>query len=192
VRSRRGNAEEDRFVALTSAVGPDLLRYFARRTAGEAADLLAETLLVAWRRRDALPVADDNARMWLFGVARNVLANAARSGRRRQALADALRNELSSTTVTVPDVADALAIRGLVDALDPDLSEVITLAHWEGFSFAEIGRLQGVPAATVRGRYRRAKEALQSAVAHIDDAIPVPAVGREQQVRSNQKPRISG
>jgi DNA-directed RNA polymerase specialized sigma24 family protein len=35
--------------------------------------VVAETFAIAWRRVDAIP-AGDQARLWLYGVARNVLA----------------------------------------------------------------------------------------------------------------------
>jgi DNA-directed RNA polymerase specialized sigma24 family protein len=52
----------------------DLLAYVLRRsrTAEDAADVLADTYLVAWRRLDAIP-GGDQARPWLVGVARNLL-----------------------------------------------------------------------------------------------------------------------
>ena len=51
----------------------DLLAYFLRRTdPDDAADLLAETFLFAWRRISAVP-QNDAARLWPFGVARNTL-----------------------------------------------------------------------------------------------------------------------
>ena len=53
-----------------------LLGYLVRRTsdAATAADLLADVFLVAWRRHETLPVVDEQ-RLWLFGIARNVLLN---------------------------------------------------------------------------------------------------------------------
>ena len=50
----------------------------------DAADVTAETFLVAWRRYDDAPPGD--GRPWLFGIARHVLANHHRSGRRRDRL----------------------------------------------------------------------------------------------------------
>lgn len=158
--------DESRFVELNSAIGPDLLRYFQRRVESEAADLLAETMLIAWRRRADLPDADEEARMWLFGVARNVLSNAVRGSRRRHALADALRGRLSSSAAS--DESALVDLRQVVDALPAELREVVLLAHWEGFSFAEIAVLQGVASATVRGRYRRARQLLRGALEHVD------------------------
>ena len=159
---QRKDQDQARFVAIATNVGPDLLRYFQRRVDQDAADLVAETMLTTWRRRRDLPMAGENARMWMFGIARNVLANYQRGERRRHSLADALRRETPQPHQE--DSTDALAIRQLVDTLPMELAEVITLAHWEGFTLVEIARLQEVPAATVRGRYRRAREVLYAAL----------------------------
>ena len=164
-RARRGTRDEASFVALVEEASPDLLRYFARRVDQDAADLLAETLMTAWRRRDDLPSPPAEARMWLFGVARNVLANAQRGTRRRHALADVLRREMS--TDVLEDTTEAVALRALVAELDPELAEVVTLAHWEGLSLVEIADLQKVAPATVRGRYRRAKLALAASLSEL-------------------------
>lgn len=67
----------------------DLLRYFRRRLAPEdAADAVAEVMTTAWRRERDLPSDPTCARMWLFGIARNVLMHAQRGEVRRSRLAD--------------------------------------------------------------------------------------------------------
>lgn len=156
----RRSASERRFTAVVADASPDLLAYFERRVGADAADLLADTLMVAWRRNDHLPRDAEAARMWLFGVARNVLRNAARGEFRRHRVADALRDVVTETARR-GDHAEAIAMRDLVDRLEPDLAEVITLAHWEGLTLVQIGQVLGVPASTIRGRYRRAKAALR-------------------------------
>src|SRR5690349_25142851 len=48
----------------------------------DAADVVAETYVIAWRRMDELPHGEAG-RLWLYGVARRVLANHRRGERRR-------------------------------------------------------------------------------------------------------------
>jgi RNA polymerase sigma-70 factor, ECF subfamily len=64
-----------------------VLAYAVRRTPDpqDAADVVAETFLVAWRRLDAVP-SGEQARPWLYGVARHTLANRQRSELRRNRL----------------------------------------------------------------------------------------------------------
>jgi RNA polymerase sigma-70 factor, ECF subfamily len=77
---------EDRFESLFRANYDDLLRFAVRRVGSDAAaDVVAEVFAVAWRRRDAVP--DGAERLWLFGVAANVVANERRSRQPRNRLA---------------------------------------------------------------------------------------------------------
>lgn len=73
----------------------ELLGYALRRCADpdDAADVVAETFLTAWRRLAEVPPGADG-RLWLFGTARHVLANHDRSARRRDRLTERLRDEL--------------------------------------------------------------------------------------------------
>lgn len=158
--SRRGRAEA-RFTDLMVEVGPELLNYFERRVRDGSDDLLSELMATAWRRNADLPTDHEQARMWLFGIARNLLRNGLRSNARRTRLENAVRDSIPSDS---PDVAEQLAIRDAVQRLDPDLAEIVTLVHWEGLTIAEVGHLQGVPASTARGRYQRAREALKEAL----------------------------
>jgi hypothetical protein len=72
-----------------------ILAYAARRTRDpeDAADVTAETFMVAWRRIDVVPPGDE-ARPWLYGIARLVLANRRRSLDRRSRLDGKLRAEV--------------------------------------------------------------------------------------------------
>jgi hypothetical protein len=107
-------------VGLVEANAADLLAYLERRTdsAEDAADLLGETLVVAWRRIGDLPADDEQARLWLFGTARNVLGNHPRGLRRARDLSTRLRQEMDAELRTVgaglhdevaDDVGDAIA-----------------------------------------------------------------------------------
>ncbi len=85
----------DSFERLYDAHFADVLAFALRRVAdpADAADVTAETFLVAWRRLPDVP-AGAAARAWLLGVARRALANARRGSRRRDGLADRLRAQL--------------------------------------------------------------------------------------------------
>jgi len=70
----RSSDQAEKFTELFRANRLDILKYLIRRSASpeEAADALAETFLVAWRRIDIVPYGLEG-RLWLYGVARNVL-----------------------------------------------------------------------------------------------------------------------
>src|SRR5215208_4877313 len=58
----------------------DVARYCARRLPkhADAEDAATEVFTTAWRRRRELP-AEPRDRLWLFGIARRVVANATRA-----------------------------------------------------------------------------------------------------------------
>jgi RNA polymerase sigma-70 factor (ECF subfamily) len=159
-----------RVAALAEREAPRLLSYFERRVDAreDAADLLGETLLVLWRRSSDIPASDVEAAMWLFGVARRVLAGHRRGGRRRLALAERLRNEL----LVAADAADQVTaqVRAAVRSLPERDRELIGLVHWEGFALAEAAAILGIRPGAARMRYQRARARLAErlSVSHAD------------------------
>lgn len=149
-----------------AANAADLLGYAERRVGRhDAPDALTEIMLVAWRRADVVPQDALAARMWLFGVARGVVANAARGQLRRTRLAERLRGAVAAGPPQAGLPADhGLEVRDAIDRLGPELAEVVRLVHWDGFALAEVAELLGLPASTVRSRYRQARVRLAEAL----------------------------
>ena len=153
---------DDRAISMREAFtlnGPDILRYFDRRvrSADDAADLMADTMLVAWRRNARMPSEPEEVRMWLFQIAKYTLLNYQRGRRRRVAAADILKS-IAQTEAPggVQDVDRREDVRQAIELLPADQAEIIRLVHWDGFTVAEAARLSGVAEPTVRGRYNRA------------------------------------
>ncbi len=144
-----------------ASAAPALLGYFVRRieVAEDAADLVNETMIAAWRSAARAPSDGEAARMWLFGIARNILLHHDRTQRRRDALVGRLA--LAITAARAPDRDQALEVREAVAALPRGLGELIRLVHWDGFSIEEAATLLGVPASTARSRHARAKQLLR-------------------------------
>ena len=99
---------EAQFNRLYGEYGRDVLAYALARTSKpeDAADVVAETFLVAWRRAADVP-SGPTARLWLFGVARRVLANQRRGEGRRTRLAERLQMELPAAVATPPEAGAA-------------------------------------------------------------------------------------
>jgi RNA polymerase sigma factor (sigma-70 family) len=137
--------------------------YALRRTdPASAQDVVSETFLTAWRRRDELP---DDALPWLLGVARLMLANHARSLRRREALVQ-LSIEQAVGMWADPAEADHEILHALA-ALTPGDREALLLVGWDGLRPAEAARVLGCTPATFRVRAFRARRRL---VAQLEDA----------------------
>lgn len=141
--------------------GPALLGYLARRVDDpeDAADLLSETFLIAWRRRSALPSSPGD-RPWLYGVARHVLANQRRATRRRNAATQALADLVLQVTTPAPETS--IDVRRALDMLDPLDREIVTLSAWEALTSGEIAQIVQLPPSTVRARHARARAVIRA------------------------------
>jgi RNA polymerase sigma factor (sigma-70 family) len=162
----------------------DLLAYFVRRapTAEDAADLLAETYLIAWRRLEAIPKGDE-ARLWLYGVARNLLLKSA--GRRRSGalLVERLAAELRAAQPLHPARSDerAARVRVALAALPEKDRDFLMLAAWDGLTPKQIATVMGTSANVVRVRLHRVRTRLRKQLDPIGrDAEPPVRVGLTQ------------
>jgi RNA polymerase sigma-70 factor, ECF subfamily len=141
----------------------DLLAYIVRRSvsAEDAADVLAETYLIAWRKLDAIP-SGDRARMWLFGVARNLLLKGAGRRRSNDALVERLAAELRNALPAHSAIDErGQRLRGALATLPERDREILTLTAWEGLTPKQIALVLGMSANVVRVRLHRARARLK-------------------------------
>ena len=184
------SAQEDRFRRVYAANFEALLAYALRRVEQpeDASDMVAETFLVAWRRSRDLP-PDDEIRLWLYGVARRVLANHHRGGMRRDRLGDRLRQRLTGIVAADPghEVPQRLAVRAALARLAETDREILTLTVWEELQPREVAEVMGLSAGAVRTRLSRARTRLRELVGddprssgHVLDVLTatVPEEGR--------------
>lgn len=162
----------------------DLLRYLQRRVnqPHDAADLLGRVFLRLWENGAKVPTSDIDARMWCFGIARNVLREHYRHTAKSLALADELREHLRHSVphaTEADSVAEAQirarAVRAAVVALDEKSRELMMLVHWDGFSLAEAARLLSMNESTARTRHGRALRRLEK---ELDEYSPRPGLNR--------------
>lgn len=153
----------DRFIQLFDACYEDVLRYAARRVDLDTArDVAAETFLIAWRKRSAVPRADQEVLPWLYAVARRLLANEARRERRSERLVAriaAVQDERGAATAPDPGdrVAEALAVAQALEALSPADQEVLQLLGWEELTVRQAAAVLECTPATMAVRAFRAK-----------------------------------
>lgn len=184
-----GSPDEDRFAALFELHHRGLLAYAVRRVAdpADAADIVAETFLVAWRRLDEVPPGDQ-ARPWLFGVARRVIANLRRGERRRLALADRLRHAVVDV---VPPPGDEVSDieRAVADLGETD-QEILRLHAWDELAHDEIALVLGLSRGAVRVRLHRARRRLADRMREMDRASAIEgAVAAELSRRIGDSPK---
>ena len=160
-------AREDRFRALYESTRPQIIAYALRRAASrdDAADVVAETFEIAWRRLDDIPISQGDL-LWLYVTARYVLSNHGRRMRRRDEVTIRLGEELRGVELR-EEASDeeSVVMRLCLDALPPAERELLMLSGWEGLSSAQMGRVLGCTPAAARIRLHRARVRLKSEMA---------------------------
>jgi RNA polymerase sigma-70 factor (ECF subfamily) len=181
-------AREDRFCALYEWTRPQIVAYALRRTASrdDAADVVAETFEIAWRRLDDVPTGQAGL-LWLYVTARYVLANHGRRVRRRDEVTVRLAEELRGVELReeAPD-EESVVMQLCLNALTPDERELLMLAGWEGLSAAQMGRVLGCSPTAARIRLHRARARLKSEMADFGAAEKRPGPVQHIQDKSTE------
>lgn len=141
------------------------LTRLARALVGDAAagDVVQDTYEVALgtpaHRRGPL-------RPWLGGVARNVARMATRGRVRRERREQAVpeRDDVPSPEQLLARAQVQQKVNRHVLELHEPLRSTLLLRFFEGLSAAEIARVQGIPAATVRSRLKDALDRIRAAL----------------------------
>lgn len=175
-RGYKSRAEHERqFRLLYERTYAPISAYVARRirrSDGSDADIVAEVFVVAWRR--FLDVPEQTKELpWLYGVARNLVANHYKSVQRSSALTDRLTHEANSSRESATRIESDLEIRVLraVDNLSELDREIFRLIHWEGFSHEEVGQSVGITAKAVERRLARARRKVRDYLNSLDKFI---------------------
>ncbi len=164
--------EPERFAVLFDRHAPHIHRYLARRAGREVADdLLAETFLAAFSRRDRYDLSRSDARPWLYGIATNLVGQHRRNQARQYRLGQAAPAESEVPGHAERVVADvtAQAMRPLLDSALATLPagdrDVLLLVAWEQLSYEEVSLALAIPVGTVRSRLNRARTKVRQVLA---------------------------
>jgi RNA polymerase sigma factor (sigma-70 family) len=150
---------EERVAELFRRHADDIHAYAVWRVGRQdAADVVGEVFLVAWRSLDRVRHGEE--RGWLFGVARTVVL-----ARRRQGAAAAALDERMVTVTGAEDGPDRLAddvalrdqVRRALGALGERDREVLVAASWFDLTPAEAARMLGISRPTYAVRLHRAR-----------------------------------
>jgi RNA polymerase sigma factor (sigma-70 family) len=154
---------EDQFREVYDRHYAAVLGYALRRadSRDDAADVVAETFLITWRRLDDLPAGDD-ALLWLYATARRVLANQVRATGRRRRLTDRLGAQLIVRSSEAHDTSGFVSAVGTaLGRLNEADRELLLLAAWEELDAAQIGEVLGCSRSAARVRLHRARQRLR-------------------------------
>ena len=183
--------EQEWFRGIYNDAYQPLLAYARRRVDAAIADeVVADTFLTAWRRRADIP--DGAERLWLFGVARNMIRNAKRASARSRATEARLQ---LAQPPQGQDPAESAAgeraklLRAALGRLSEADREVLMLVAWEELSHAEAAQALGISVNAVAIRVHRARKRLAARLGQLERAAAgtskVKALPRAGQVQNN-------
>ena len=138
--------------------------YAARRGSSDPEAIAAETMAIAWRRLERVPV--DDPRPWLFVTARNLLMAERRKSARRSQADRALARPEAAPAVESADPAVTRALR----ALPERDREALLLVAWEDLTPAQAAEALGIAPVAFRVRLLRARRRFARSLAA--DGLP--------------------
>lgn len=145
----------------------ELLRYCTRRVGEQVAeDVVAETFLVAYERRDRYDASRGEMLPWLYGIATNLLRRhrrvEVRALRALAADAEAVHDERAAERVDAQRTVRRLA--AVLAALPRRQRDVLLLHAVAELEYAEIAAALGIPLGSVRSALHRARTKVRAAL----------------------------
>lgn len=129
----------------------------------DAEDIVAETLVKAWRNYDQFDPSRGNERAWVFGIARNVANDHFRRQARNLRLVAAMEGG-DPVSDDVAQLAEASVVHDALMDLSDNHRQVIVEAYFSGRPVREIGERLGIPGGTVKSRLFYAMKALRASL----------------------------
>ncbi len=119
-------------------------------------DVVQETFLVAYRRRDDF--TRGTARSWLYGISRRVASNHRRSSRRMERRRQAVGVERTPWASASEATVALYALDAFLQTLSPADREIFVLSELEGLTGPELSEAVGRNMATLYSRVRTLRQ----------------------------------
>jgi len=165
----------EEFAALFDRHSAMVYRYVARRLGAQVAeDIVGETFLVAFRRRQRYDTAFVDARPWLLGIATKLISRHRRAEAARYRAIRSSQDErpAESPVERILDEVTALRTRPALACALAGLSrgdrDTLLLIAWADLTYEETAAALNIPVGTVRSRLHRARRQLRAALGGID------------------------
>jgi RNA polymerase sigma-70 factor (ECF subfamily) len=156
-----------RFVDLLGTYDKEIHRYAYRMTgnAEDAADVLQDTFLKAFRAFSRLPV-DANHRAWLYRIAHREALNLFRSRKVREAGTLEEVSAVNDANGHPDDIAETRrlvqALRHVIRGLTPRQRSALLLKKYEGLPYAEVAAILGCSEDNARAQVYQAMKKIRN------------------------------
>jgi RNA polymerase sigma-70 factor (ECF subfamily) len=160
--------EAERFVRRLHAEHGNALYGWAHRRlrdSRDAEEVIAETLVKAWRHYGQFDPQRGSERSWLFGIARNAAADHYRRSSRhlRAVPSDDVFEPLEEPS-EMNRIAEASVVQDALMELPDHHREVIVEAYFAGRTCRQIAERLGIPTGTVKSRLYYGMRSLRAAL----------------------------
>ncbi|MDT7711129.1 MAG: polymerase sigma-70 factor, subfamily [Pseudonocardiales bacterium] len=164
-----GQGDRTALAEFVRATQRDVHRFVTHLAGPRDADDLAQDTYVRALRSLPQFAGRSSARTWLLSIARHAVADAVRTAVRRPRTSgvddwEALAAATGRPALVRSASDEAVLLRSLVDALEPDRREAFVLTQELDLSYAEAADVCGCPVGTIRSRVARAREDLVQAM----------------------------
>jgi RNA polymerase sigma-70 factor (ECF subfamily) len=175
----RSRAEPEAFAAIFDRHAADIHRYAARRLGADPAeDVVGETFLTAFRRRDRYDLSYRDARPWLFGIATNMISRHRQAEVRlyralaRVGVDPAVESPADEVVARVAATGQRRALAAALARLSAADRDTLLLVDWAELTYDQAALALGVPVGTVRSRLNRARRKIREALDDINSIAP--------------------
>lgn len=152
------------FAALFEYFGPRLKSFYVRgaMSAGQADDLVQETMMTVWRKAYTFDPSRAGAATWIFTIARNLRIDQIRRQRDPSSLPYEPEEAPPSQEAIVLVAESDAQIRRALDRLSDEQRTIVQLSYYGEKSQTEIAGELGIPLGTVKSRARLAMARLRT------------------------------
>lgn len=130
----------------------------------DAEELVAETIVKAWKRYGQFDSNRGSERAWIFGIARNALIDMHRSSQRRLRLVSNEDGVETPTDDGIDSLTETSLVRDAMASLTEEHRTVVVEAYFKGLNTKEISERHGVPPGTVKSRMYYAMRSLRASL----------------------------
>ena len=175
--------DPERFGAIFDSYLTEIHGYVAKRLGPSSAeDVVAETFLIAFRKRHLYNRSRGSARTWLYGIATHLIEKHRRAEVRMPRTVTRARHVVAvehdeQVATRVSAEATRVQLSKALADLNPGDRDVVLLVALAGLSHDEIASALDIPYGTVGSRFNRARKRLRAA---LGDTNPLLDEGVDQ------------
>lgn len=174
----RSRAEPEVFAAIFDRHATEIHRYASRRLGPALAeDVVGETFLVAFRRRDRYDLSYRDASPWLFGIATNMISRHRQAEVRfyralaRTGVDPVVESPADDVVARVAAAGQRRTIAAALARLSAADRDTVLLVDWAELSYDQAAMALHVPVGTVRSRLSRARRKMRDALDGINPLL---------------------